>query len=523
MSAKRGRKRASRPTPARSRRATVTLPDGTVAVIKSAPKPRQRETDGDVPGTWSLIKALLVMPEAYRMFDDVPREPGQYGGGPRTWPNEMFSALFCLRFVYPEMRALMRELSDDPHRLELLIESVTANITDPHARAKFVQATTVRRLPNRSTVSRYVNSYFSADRGAAALRETGLLLARIRGHFNAQRARNSANPDIRDVIYSDGTVLKPPSTETYSTAVNRQTGEIWHPKVDTGSRLHSQGSATEPIVNGTKITTLLTRGDAYNSEIFLGLCHTSQPDPAAEATDAINRVAEIRADMATGPEPLAARVLVYDGAATSEHHRKLASLGILLMNRPPAKRSTTDPDTGAKIRLEEHMGDLGRWWHKQGHQHHPQCPGHNLTGIGGDIHLQEPVNGKIEYRKLDHQPRAITRRGKTYNYERVNVPCHRQRRTAPIDIPWHQAPGETDNAYQTRLRYSRPWGPTSPTGTRLRGIRSSVENRFCMIDRMFPFKRVPAYSVQTKLSLMFGYAIGHNLAKAGLERIRAGP
>lgn len=30
-------------------------------------------------------------------------------------------------------------------------------------------------------------------------------------------------------------------------------------------------------------------------------------------------------------------------------------------------------------------------------------------------------------------------------------------------------------------------------------------------------------SVDTKLSLMFGFAIGHNLAKAGPDRIRAGP
>jgi hypothetical protein len=56
----------------------------------------------------------------------------------------------------------------------------------------------------------------------------------------------------------------------------------------------------------------------------------------------------------------------------------------------------------------------------------------------------------------------------------------------------------------------------------LRPVRQRVENRFRMLDRAFPFERVPAYSEQTKLTLMYGYALGHNLAMAGLQT-RAGP
>ncbi len=49
-----------------------------------------------------------------------------------------------------------------------------------------------------------------------------------------------------------------------------------------------------------------------------------------------------------------------------------------------------------------------------------------------------------------------------------------------------------------------------------------MENRFSMLDRRFPFKRIPAYSQTRKLSLITGYMLGHNLAMAGLEP-RAGP
>lgn len=42
-----------------------------------------------------------------------------------------------------------------------------------------------------------------------------------------------------------------------------------------------------------------------------------------------------------------------------------------------------------------------------------------------------------------------------------------------------------------------------------------------MIDRVFPFKRIPAYDNDAKHSLVFGYSNGHNLAMAGHER--AGP
>ncbi len=129
----------------------------------------------------------------------------------------------------------------------------------------------------------------------------------------------------------------------------------------------------------------------------------------------------------------------------------------------------------------------------------------------------------IAYNKLNHRPTAVVRGGKTYNYEVVHVPCRAKRTIAPIRIPWHQATGESDKSYESRLRYSRPWGPSSRIGARLRGVRSNVEARFSMIDNAFPFKRIPAYSVKTKMNLMYGYAHGHNLCMAGLEQKRAGP
>lgn len=36
-----------------------------------------------------------------------------------------------------------------------------------------------------------------------------------------------------------------------------------------------------------------------------------------------------------------------------------------------------------------------------------------MVGIGGDLHLQEPIKGKIEYRKLDH---AQTKLRLTFSY-----------------------------------------------------------------------------------------------------------
>ena len=98
----------------------------------------------------------------------------------------------------------------------------------------------------------------------------------------------------------------------------------------------------------------------------------------------------------------------------------------------------------------------------------------------------------------------------------------------PIRILWRQGRNETDANYRNRLNYSRPRGPSSAIGHRLRGVRQSVENRFRMLDHAFPFKRIPADSPQAKLALVCGYALGHNLAMTGLDELagsaqRAGP
>ena len=509
---------------ARVARKTTELPDGKVAVFKTPPASRMREADKDVKGTYSTICAILSQPTTFRLFDHVSREPSQYGGCPRIWPNELHSALFALQHVYPELRKSIRELTDDPNRLDLLLESVAANITDADALDKFLSAIKASGFPARSTVARFRREHEDHERMNEHLIRTGVDLAVARGHFDPKSIRDTANPQWSNMVYSDGSVLKPPSDETFDTAVHPDTGEVWYPKIDVGSRSHKQNSESEPIVNGTKVTALLTRSQGYLGEIFLGMCITDAPEPATEAHDAI-QLADLARTYLQGKVPEASiQAMAHDGAATGKHHERLVARGTLLINLPPAKAVHNDPETGKKVRHQEYFGGLGVWRHKLEH-----CPGHQLTGIAGDIHLQEIVDGEIAYRKLEHRPSCKIAKGKAYWYELVKVPCAIGRRggqSAPsedsaIRIPWHQAKDESDEAYHSRLRYSRAWGPSSPNGKYLRGVRQSVENRFAMIDRAFPFKRIPAYDKDTKLSLMFGYAIGHNLAMAGHER--AGP
>lgn len=514
-------RRRKKKSSARATRRTVELADGKIAVIKSQPATRVREADKDVKGTYSTIRAILSQATTYRLFDHVSRAPSQYGGSPRTWPNELHSALFALQNVYPELRAEIRELTDDPNRLNLLLTSVAENINDHDARERFLGAIKASRFPARSTIARFRKDHLDHEKMNEHLIQTGIDLALVRGHFDPTSIHDSVNPQWSNVVYSDGTVLKPPSDESFDTAYNEHTGEIWYPKVDVGSQSHTQKSGSEPTVNGTKVTALLTRSQRYLGEIFLGLCITDAPDPATEANDAIQLADLARTYLRSKAPSASIQALVHDGAATGRHHQRLVAGGTLLVNLPPAKAVHDDPETGKKVRDEEYYGDLGVWHHKL-----ENCPGHQLTGIAGDIHLQEIVDGTHSYRKLDHRPSCKTAKGKSYLYEVVKVPCAKNRplkQASPtkyptIRIPWHQAQSETEEAYESRMRYSRAWGPSSREGKYLRGVRQSVENRFSILDRAFPFKRVPAYSKGSKLSLMLGYAIGHNLAMAGHER-----
>ncbi len=515
-------------------RTTVELSDGTIAVRKAQPAKRMREADDDVVSTYEYLVATLTQPTAFRIFDHVPWGPGLYGGGPRTWPNELYSFLYCAQFIYPSMREIIREISGDPNRRQAVISAALSNIpkSEQGARDTFESAVAAGRFPTRSAVERFHANHVDRKRVTELLTSTGIDLAVSRGHFDPSTLANMADPDIRNVVYSDGTVLKPPSDETFRDAIDPKTGIIWKPKTDVGSRQHKQNSESEPIVNGTKITTLLTRASGYGSEIFLGVTLTDAPDPASEANDALDLLDAARQELHEhhsvsvgengGTRLRDIQVISHDGAATTEHHKRLVDSGTLLMNMPPPKAIDYDLETGKKIRVEEFKGKLGIWGHSL-----PDCPGHTLVGIAGDIHEQVKVGGKYDYRKSAHQPITKQSKGKAYYYETVTIGCptssQRGTHTAEsLRIPWHQARDETDDNYTQRMRYSRPWGPSSETGRRLRGVRQSVENRFSMLDRRFPFKRIPAYSQARKLSLVTGYMLGHNLAMAGLHQ-RAGP
>lgn len=95
-------------------------------------------------------------------------------------------------------------------------------------------------FPSRSTIARFKKRHADQVEMNAHLTRSGIDLALARGHFDPTSIRDSANPQWINLVHSDGTVLKPPSDETFDTAIHPVTGEVWYPKIDVDSLSHKQ-------------------------------------------------------------------------------------------------------------------------------------------------------------------------------------------------------------------------------------------------------------------------------------------
>nr|MCH9801178.1 hypothetical protein [Actinomycetes bacterium] len=106
-----------------------------------------------------------------------------------------------------------------------------------------------------------------------------------------------------------------------------------------------------------------------------------------------------------------------------------------------------------------------------------------------------------------------------YIYEKVTVPARvGVMEKHDILIPWHRAPGESDDDHQERIRYMRPWGG-NPAGTGLkRGHRNIVESVFSRWDAMREDRRLVAWSRQSKARRVYGVMISKNLVQLARTR-----
>lgn len=526
MSAKKGQ--AKKANQKRKVRYTVTLNDGTVARVKRRAKPRRRESASEVASRIQHIRNVVPDPGSFRYFDNLHLGTGPNGGAPRTFPPEMISVLFALRFAFGgKTRELVREISSTPDYLKLVANGVLKNMRDKDQRSEFSRLLRAGRFPYETTLLRAWDSPPSDELHAFLLRQ-GADLAVEFDHFNTDRQRNTADPQWHDVVYADGSKYKPYSDNQHPIGVDDLTGEIYDLPVDDSAREHTEGGASEPTF-GTNVVTISSRRKGYNQSFTHAVTTVEAPDPAAEATAAVALTLQVEesvkaaARLAGDGVERHVSALVYDGAAVSDHHRDLLAQDIHLVNSPPAKSTRINEETGARERVTEHTYTLPG----ARHHRHARCSGHTIQFERAQPFLKEKnSDGQWVQTPLRQRLKPVRRNGRIYHYLAITVPCRTRNCSEEILLPLHQGDGESGADYRRRLQYVRAYPPTSPQGTYLAGVRQSKEADHSQNDRTFDFKRIPAKSHDRKLRLMIALALGRNTSAAAQARNRssgAGP
>jgi hypothetical protein len=220
---------------------------------------------------------------------------------------------------------------------------------------------------------------------------------------------------------------------------------------------------------------------------------------------------------------------LYDGAPDADHHRRLLDLGIPLANTTASKVAHLDPKSRNETRIE-HIHDLGNWPHTHNPEDgSPSCTS-RLVAIGGQVHLQETVNGEVEYTALEHKFKPVWRSGRRYLYIELNVPCRRRRTTGSIRMSLQRSTYAKNDAsgndrlhvYAAITRGIRVWPVGTEAGKKLKGDRVAIEAKHSVWDDAWPNRRIPAWSNHMRRVLLLGWAYGDNiLTEARLARARA--
>lgn len=495
---------------------------------------------------------IINSPWAYGLFedDDLQREPDAI-------PLAVYSVLFCLLAVWGDATAVIRNLADDRGLFNALVNGLERYVGPDAAilmrrRGGWPARTTWVRLATDLAVAHSENP----ERFRERFRVTALILALEMGHLDPARRRSRvSDPDRRDFLAIDGTVIKGPTDNRHS-IVQDADGTPRAKRVDPAVGTHYEAGAApdddefdtdddvshdEPPpaqdepgrtagtrVAGTKFVFVHTRGPGWRDSITLDLAHDSEPrsgiTPGARgsrsevrlAIDMVDRLRR-RQDIPTmyGDVTPFVSGIAYDKALRGQHADRLGAMDLIAVSLiiPETAASNRRPAVYRELELSgvlctnlPHNPDGDPADPATGHLH-------RLVARQGAVWTVRSTDAGLVYelppQRIEY--RAPGPRGRARWYRRVTLPCtfgdgHSHQTMIPI---LEDADSGSDGP--SRGEYLRIFSEVEDTFKTVYVNRPAAENKNAELDASMLWKRIPAWGVFKQTLHLIGYYMGLNI------------
>jgi hypothetical protein len=463
--------------------------------IFSIPPSEREEPQSPAPPLIAIarLEMLVANPRLFRVAQSVLPEPAPGSPGrPARHPRYIYLVVLCCIAIFRSTRLACANLQH-PAYWQIVKEAVRQHLGDAAAEA----------LPDTGPTVDQWNEQVAYLRAAAeelrvASRNAGIEQARDQGLLASRRRGTLVRPHRSQVITGDGTVTKPPSSQTEAVAVDKRTGEIRHHRVDPDAGVQVEGGGTETF--GNKVVAFATRWPGTpHSRVFLN-CGTARhrsvdvdPEREAEAGAAVQLMHEIRDIL-----PDADLTVAFDTAWRGVHRSQLIKRGVIVF---------TPHHDGLEPRPFERYV-CARTTHKL------------FAVIGRTCERQRTVDGKDFYSQLPVVDLEYRYSGTSCRiYHVVQIPCGSQVHVMRIPVYETRADQKIDPRTRrmvfNRTEYLRIIPPETDAGRRLLGFRQDSESGNSNLDLSFRLERMPAYGSVGALLTFIGFAwVANSIALA---------
>lgn len=490
----------------------AVLTDGTQVPIRAKPKPRPKKTGPAKDFSMNAVVRAMVfidVPDSYRYFTDIKLGTDPVtGGGPSTYPRQLWSLLYVLQCAISSQRGMLQWIS-----MKIILNVIIRHIAALRAEVLPEDQVVIdrwlksrRKVPSGAQLSRFLRSL--EDRGWDAkkeLREQGAQLCIDLGRFDPAKPVT----DMTNAIIGDGTVLKAACNTTDPKTIDID-GTPTDRRVDDFALLHTE--AGDQKIYGAKGAAIWSPSPERHGTVCLGFEWIDKTDPAHEAEKSLAMTKSTREILrAQGRLP---SNYTYDRAAGQVDQSALNSMGMYLTTR--AIGDKLDPESGSHYLKPKYIGSFTP-------DDGCTCL-YQLFTIQKELHLQVlDDSGNDIYLPLAHRFRSHVVKGKRYNYSDHTIPCqshHGKEHT--VSIPWNgwdtfnnkgkNRIDPVDKAqYKQIMRYLQPHAPRTAEFDQAFGIRERTETMHSILDALLPFKVLQRWGKASKSGFIYGYLIGHNL------------
>lgn len=469
------------------------MPDDLFGDAPPDPRVRSRPpSDKDAVGSQQRVRAVAANPDVYALAASLPPTPKRKDGQPADFPDYVYLIYAALISVFGAARGTATEIVQSSWVWDEVRAGVAAVLgVEESERLRLAGPQRHHWTYNSKRLRRYVPQL------QRTLEERAVQQAVEQGLLDPDAPRAWSDPSRAQIVYGDGTVMKPALQHRDAESVNPETGEIRRHRVDPASGWHTE-AGDKKTSWGPKLVLLHAGNEDYQGRVLLAFRHQADRGGRHEADCALEMLDDL---FERAPGALGA---CWDGLLRAVHHDHIAAHGRLSINRvhgaPDKRNSKTKDKTHVLPALTHPLADGS------------SCE-HDLWAVNGRVHeriVTDDGQATFEAVPVTRLMRREDRQGgRWYHVLRVACPdapggvLHRNVRIDGIAVL-------DEKRRFTRQEYLRQIPPGTRVFVDVASYRPGAESINAALDSRYPHRRMPAYGVEQQSLIMIGFFLAQN-------------